>query len=63
MTKSRSWWLDRDAHKKQTKAQLLLDGLIMYRMELGDIGRQLECLLRQRGVRATIDPLLSTRYH
>ena len=63
MTKSQHWWVDRDAHKKQTKAQLLLEGLIMYRLELGEVGRQLEYLLRQRGVRSTIDPIFSTRYH
>ncbi len=63
MNKSVRWRADRDAFTTQTKAQLLLDGLIAYRRELGDVGRQLEYLLRQRGVRASIDPAFSTRYH
>ncbi len=36
-------------------ARRLLDGLIMYRPELGEAGRQLELLLRCRGVSATTD--------
>lgn len=56
--------LTRDVGRRQrNKAQLLLDGLIVYRQDLGDLGRQLERLLRERGVHSTFDPAFSTRCH
>ncbi|MGB1008526.1 MAG: hypothetical protein ACPGVP_02310 [Thiolinea sp.] len=36
-------------------ARKLLDGLIVYRTELGETGRQLEILLRMYGVTASSD--------
>lgn len=36
-------------------ARQLLDSLILYRVELGDTGRQLELLLRMYGVTASSD--------
>jgi hypothetical protein len=45
------------------KAQLLLDGMIIYGHELGELGKQLERLLRQRGVRSSMDPVFVARYH
>lgn len=36
-------------------ARRLLDGLILYRLELGEAGRHLELLLRYSGVAATTD--------
>lgn len=44
--------------QQNNKAQLLLDGLILYRSELGELGKQLERLLRQNGVRSNLDPVL-----
>jgi pantothenate kinase-related protein Tda10 len=56
--------LTRDFGQRQCKkAQLLLDGLIICHHELGDLGKQLERLLRERGVRSTFDPAFSTRCH
>lgn len=49
--------------KEHNKAQLLLDGLITCSRELGDLGKQLERLLRQRGVRSSLDPAFSARFH
>ncbi len=45
------------------KAQILLDGMIIYGHELGELGKQLERLLRQRGVRSSLDPAFVARYH
>lgn len=42
--------------------QLLLDGLVIYGQELGDLGKQLERLLRQRGVESSMDPKFSVHY-
>lgn len=36
-------------------ARRLLDGLILYRLELGEAGRHLELLLRYSGVSASTD--------
>ena len=36
-------------------ARRLLDGLILYRLDLGDAGRHLELLLRYGGVTASTD--------
>lgn len=36
-------------------AKRLLDGLILYRLELGEAGRHLELLLRYSGVAASTD--------
>ncbi|MEZ5479006.1 MAG: hypothetical protein R3E95_16460 [Thiolinea sp.] len=41
----------------------LLDGLISYRAELGETGRQLEKLLRLYGVRASTDLPCSRQVH
>lgn len=41
----------------------LLDGLIEHRSDLGQLGQDLEYLLRIAGVTATIDPILPNRYH
>ncbi|WML91125.1 hypothetical protein RCF98_01935 [Thiothrix lacustris] len=53
----------RDSVRQRTSAQLLLDGLIIYRQDFGDLGKQLERLLRERGVRSTLDPTFSMRIH
>ncbi|WP_156946708.1 hypothetical protein [Thiothrix lacustris] len=53
----------RDSVRRRTSAQLLLDGLIIYRQDFGDLGKQLERLLRERGVRSTLDPTFSMRIH
>ena len=45
------------------RAQVLLDGMIIYGHELGELGKQLERLLRQRGVRSSMDPALVLRFH
>lgn len=45
------------------KPQMLLDGLIVHSRELGELGKQLERLLRQHGVRSSFDPAFSVRYH
>lgn len=49
--------------QERNAAQLLLDGLIIYSKDLGDLGKQLERLLRQQGVRSTMDTLFSMRFH
>ncbi len=48
---------------QRSTAQVLLDGLILYRQDLGDLGKQLERLLRENGVRSTFDPSFSLRVH
>ncbi|WMP16978.1 hypothetical protein [Thiothrix lacustris] len=53
----------RDSVRQRTSAQLLLDGLIIYRQDFGDLGKQLERLLRERGVRSTLDQTFSMRIH
>jgi len=35
---------------RQARARYLLDGLIAYRSELGELGRELEAILRAAGV-------------
>lgn len=52
-----------DQRKERGAAQLLLDGLILYRQDLGELGKQLERLLRQGGVRSTLDPAFSMKFH
>lgn len=52
-----------DDRYRPQKAQILLDGLIIYSRELGELGKQLERLLRLRGVRASVDPVYPIRYH
>lgn len=44
-------------------ARRLLDGLIVYRAELGEMGRELEYLLRLRDIQATLDVPYSRRVH
>jgi hypothetical protein len=41
----------------------LLDGLIEHRGDLGQLGEELEHLLRIAGVKASIDPILPNHYH
>lgn len=48
---------------QRSTAQRLLDGLILYRQDLGDLGKQLERLLREGGMRSTFDPEFSLRVH
>lgn len=55
--------LVRDLGGQSRKPQVLLDGLIIYGQELGDLGKQLERLLRRRGVRSSMDPAFVSRYH
>lgn len=55
--------LVRESARQRNAAQVLLDGLIVYRQDLGDLGKQLERLLRQGGVRSTLDPAFSLRFH
>lgn len=50
-------------YRRRRKPQVLLDGLIIHSRELGELGKQLERLLRQGGVRSSFDPALSIRYH
>lgn len=46
----------KSAHKGYANtARVLLDSLIVYRLELGETGRQLEVLLRMYGVVASAD--------
>ncbi len=51
------------SQRQRNKAQVLLDGLIIYSQDLGELGKQLERLLRQRGVRSSFDPAYSVRCH
>ncbi len=44
-------------------ARRLLDGLVVYRAELGETGRELEQLLRLRDVRETLDAPYSRCVH
>ena len=44
-------------------AQKLLDGLVVYRAELGETGRQLEILLRVYGVSASSDLSYTKQVH
>ncbi|MFM2319980.1 MAG: hypothetical protein RLZZ215_2601 [Pseudomonadota bacterium] len=44
-------------------ARRLLDGLILYRLELGEAGRHLELLLRYSGVAASTDLPCSKSIH
>jgi hypothetical protein len=44
-------------------ARRLLDGLILYHLELGEAGRQLELLLRYGGVSASTDLPSSETIH
>lgn len=53
----------RNSVGQRSTAQLLLDGLILYRQDLGDLGKQLERLLREGGMRSTFDPAFSLRVH
>lgn len=55
--------LGRSSVGQRSTAQLLLDGLMLYRHDLGDLGKQLERLLRERGVRSTFDAAFSLRVH
>lgn len=49
--------------RRSRNAQALLDGLIIYGQELGELGKQLERLLRQHGVRSSLDPVFASRCH
>ena len=40
-----------------------LDVIIEQQGDLGELGRELECLLRIAGVRSVTDPKLPNRYH
>ena len=51
------------SQRQRNKAQLLLDGLIIYSQDLGELGKQLERLLRQRGVQSSFAPAFSMRCH
>ncbi|HRJ53298.1 MAG TPA: hypothetical protein PLE99_11050 [Candidatus Thiothrix moscowensis] len=53
----------RGKEQYRRKPQLLLDGLIIHSRELGELGKQLERLLRQHGVRSSLDSAFSARYH
>lgn len=53
--------MDKMKLRERSTAQVLLDGLIIYSQDLGDLGKQLERLLRQGGVRSTLDPVFSCR--
>lgn len=53
----------RVARVEPRRAQLLLDGLVIYGQELGELGKQLERLLRRHGVRSTLDPVFVSRFH
>lgn len=52
-------YLDNQSNTQQPSyletAKRLLDGLILYRVELGEPGRHLELLLRYSGVAASTD--------
>ncbi|HHC75132.1 MAG TPA: hypothetical protein ENK78_08665 [Thiothrix sp.] len=48
---------------KQAQANCLLKAIIEEQHELGDLGRQLEYLLRLRGARLHTDPTSSRAYH
>ena len=50
-------------HKKLDDMNLLLDGIIEQRSELGELGWEVEKLLRMAGVTATTDPKLPNHYH
>ena len=49
--------------RQRSSAQQLLDGLIIYRQDLGDLGKQLERMLREGGLRSSLDPTFSMRLH
>ncbi|SEA63388.1 hypothetical protein SAMN05660964_02067 [Thiothrix caldifontis] len=55
--------LARDSVRQRITAQLLLDGLMLYRQDLGDLGKQLERLLREGGVKSSFDAAFSLRLH
>ena len=50
-------------YKRLNDTSHLLDGIIEQRSDLGELGWELEKLLRKGGVTATSDPELSNRYH
>ena len=41
----------------------LLNGIIEQRSDLGELGKELELILRIAGVKTITDPELSNRYH
>ena len=53
----------RERERQHSSAQALLDGIVIYRQDLGDLGRQLERLLRENGLRANLDSTPSMRIH
>lgn len=56
-------YIVREKLNHTSNSQVLLDGLIVYSNELGELGKQLERLLRQRGAQSTMDPVYSMRCH
>ena len=46
-----------------TDMQYFLDSLIEQRNDLGDLGKEIEKLLRLAGVTASTDPKLPNHYH
>ncbi|CAA6809742.1 MAG: Unknown protein [uncultured Thiotrichaceae bacterium] len=49
--------------ERLSTARRLLDGLVIYRAELGETGRELEQLLRLRDVQETLDAPYSRCVH
>jgi len=50
-------------YKRLNDMRYLLDGIIEQRSDLGELGWELEQLLRIGGVAATTDPKLPNHYH
>jgi len=50
-------------YKRLNDMRYLLDGIIEQRSDLGELGWELEQLLRIGGVTATTDPKLPNHYH
>lgn len=45
------------------RAQRVLDGVILYRKDFGELGLQVESLLRRSGLRASSDVRSSSKLH
>jgi len=50
-------------HHKRQRADYLLKAIIEEQHDLGDLGIQLEYLLRLRGAKLITDPMTSNRIH
>ncbi len=57
------WKNDSKEEDIMADMRYLLDSIIEQRSDLGELGKEIERLLRLAGVTATTDPKLPNRYH